>query len=78
MMPPMMPPELWPEVLPTMGRPIKYPFDDIEVGGHFIIPGDSMKPMSAKTYCIRKSKALNKRFRCMETRHGDSFVWRES
>lgn len=48
----------------------KWPFDSIEVEGHFIVPNEEAKPSSVRSYASHRGKDLGKKFKTEFVGHG--------
>jgi hypothetical protein len=65
---------------PNAGRPEKYPWSSVEIGGTFLVPVDrqTCSFKSFQVMCGERGRKLNKKFHCRVRPDDQAFeVWRE-
>jgi hypothetical protein len=65
-----------PSVGETRGRPAKWPFNDLEVGGCFEVPDDRVQSVRTSVYS-RNAVVGGKRFTIGKAEDGKWYVWRD-
>ncbi len=52
---------------------LKYPFAEMEIGDTFLVPADSVKPGSFRTYTSQKARQLGRHFSVTRTADGQFY-----